>query len=246
MSLPRDPRCCLWDALRATESVQTFVRGKTYESFSEDDLVRSAVERQLQIIGEAFSQLARTAPQMADKVAELRRVIAFRNVLVHGYAAIDYDTVWRLIQDKLPELQVNLRVLLDAADTSPDPPACRTISSSRGTLRATVFLCASTTAPRGKWTRHRCWTSPGSSSRSGIRRFSPRSGSIPKSARSSGRTARSLPRNAAPPSDRRATPRPSRWGAPRRVSPRLPAPPNQCPCAAAYSLSIQDLPSNCG
>ena len=116
MSMSRDPRCFLWDALRATESVQAFLRGKTYEAFVEDDLVRSAVERQLQIIGEALSQLARIDPQVASNVAELRRIIAFRNILVHGYAAIDYDTVWRLIEDKLPELQVNLQALLGASD----------------------------------------------------------------------------------------------------------------------------------
>jgi uncharacterized protein with HEPN domain len=120
MSMSRDPRCFLWDALRATESVQTFLRGKTYEAFVEDDLVRSAVERQLQIIGEALSQLARIDPRIASNVAELRRIIAFRNILVHGYAAINYDTVWRLIEDKLPELQVNLQALLRASDPERD------------------------------------------------------------------------------------------------------------------------------
>ena len=91
----RDPRCYLWDALRATGSIQAFVRGKTYEAFVEDDLVRSVVERQLQIIGEALSQLAKVDPQIASNVAELGRIIAFRNILVHGYAAIDYDTLGR-------------------------------------------------------------------------------------------------------------------------------------------------------
>ena len=66
----RDPRCYLWDALRATGSIQAFVRGKTYEAFVEDDLVRSAVERQLQIIGEALSQLAKVDPQIASNVAD--------------------------------------------------------------------------------------------------------------------------------------------------------------------------------
>jgi uncharacterized protein with HEPN domain len=120
----RDRRCYLWDALRAAESVQAFVRGKTYEAFVEDDLVRSAVERQLQIIGEAFFQLAKVDPQTTSNVAELPRIIAFRNILVHGYAAVDYDTVWRLIEDKLPELQTNLRMLLRTSDPSLDPPAC--------------------------------------------------------------------------------------------------------------------------
>jgi uncharacterized protein with HEPN domain len=118
--MQRDARCYLWDALRAADSVQAFVRGKTYEAFVHDDLLRSAVERQLEIIGEALSQLAKVDPQIASNISELRRIIAFRNILVHGYAAIDYDTVWRLIEDKLPELQTNLRVLLRTADSSPD------------------------------------------------------------------------------------------------------------------------------
>ena len=119
----RDARCYLWDALKAAEAVQSFLRGRTYEAFVEDDLLRSAVERQLEIIGEALSRLAKVDPQIADNVAELRRIIAFRNILVHGYAAIDYDTVWRLIEDKLPELRSNLTMLLRAADPSQDPSA---------------------------------------------------------------------------------------------------------------------------
>ena len=119
--MQRDARCYLWDALKAAEAVQTFLRGKTYEAFIEGDLLRSAVERQLQIIGEALSQLARVYPQIAGSVPELPRIIAFRNILVHGYAAIDYDTVWRLVEDKLPELQRNLTMLLRAADPSQDP-----------------------------------------------------------------------------------------------------------------------------
>jgi len=116
----RDARCYLWDALKAAEAVQRFLHDKTYEAFVEDDLLRSAVERQLEIIGEALSRLAKVDPQIADNVPELRRIIAFRNILVHGYSAVDYDTVWRLIEDKLPELQTNLRVLLRTADSSPD------------------------------------------------------------------------------------------------------------------------------
>lgn len=121
--MQRDARCYLWDALKAAEAVQAFLRGKTYEAFVEDDLLRSAVERQLQIIGEALSQLAKVDPQIASSVSELRRIIAFRNILVHGYAAIDHDTVWRLIEDKLPELRTNLRMLLGTADPPSDPSA---------------------------------------------------------------------------------------------------------------------------
>ena len=109
--------------------MQAFVRRKTYEAFLEDDLVRSAVERQLEIIGEALSQLAKVDPETASNIAELRRIIAFRphpslpRLRGREGAAIDYETVWRLISDKLPELQPNLRMLLDASDPSSDTPA---------------------------------------------------------------------------------------------------------------------------
>jgi uncharacterized protein with HEPN domain len=119
--MQRDARCYLWDALKAAEAVQTFLSGKTYEAFIGDDLPRSAVERQLEIVGQALSQLAKVDPQMAGSIFELGRIVAFRNILVHGYSAIDYDTVWRLIEDKLPELQTNLRMLLRTAGCSPDP-----------------------------------------------------------------------------------------------------------------------------
>jgi uncharacterized protein with HEPN domain len=110
----RDARAYLWDAVKALEAVQTFLREKTYDAFVEDDMVRSAVERQLQIVGEALAQLAKVDAQSAAKLRDLPRIIAFRNILVHGYASIDYETIWRLIQEKLPELLASLTALLNA------------------------------------------------------------------------------------------------------------------------------------
>ena len=91
---------------------------KASHSFRAGDLAGSHINPRPEL-----SQLARVDPQIADNVAELRRIIAFRNILVHGYAAIDYATVWRPIEDKLPELQSNLTMLLRAADPSQDPSA---------------------------------------------------------------------------------------------------------------------------
>jgi uncharacterized protein with HEPN domain len=65
-------------------------------------MLRSAVERQLGIIGEALAQLARTDRNIAARIPELRRVVGFRNVLIHGYDRIDDAGVWRVIKGDLP------------------------------------------------------------------------------------------------------------------------------------------------
>lgn len=62
-------------------------------------MLRSAVERQFEIIGEALSQLARADPTLAERVPDLRRIIGFRNVLIHGYDRVDAAAVWRVVED---------------------------------------------------------------------------------------------------------------------------------------------------
>jgi uncharacterized protein with HEPN domain len=73
-------------------------------------MLRSAVERQLTIAGEALTQLARTDFATASRFTDYKRIIAFRNVLVHGYAEIDDSIVWDV-------LQLRLGVFRDEADT---------------------------------------------------------------------------------------------------------------------------------
>jgi uncharacterized protein with HEPN domain len=93
--LQRDPKSLLWDAHR-------------------DIVLRSAVERQFEIVGEALAQLARIDAAMAQKVPDLRQIIAFRNVLIHSYAIVDPARVWRVIEDNLPPLRAALAALLAA------------------------------------------------------------------------------------------------------------------------------------
>ena len=68
-------------------------------------MLRSAVERQFEIVGEALSQLARRDQALASQIPDLRQIVAFRNILVHGYAIIDSDRVWRVVHESLPDLR---------------------------------------------------------------------------------------------------------------------------------------------
>lgn len=107
--MPPDARKYLWDALRA---VSAFAQDKTFGDYQNDVLLRSAVERQFEIVGEALAQLAKTDAALAARVADLPRIVAFRNILIHGYADVDHSLVWQVLTEKLPDLEITLRSLL--------------------------------------------------------------------------------------------------------------------------------------
>jgi uncharacterized protein with HEPN domain len=109
----RDPRTYLWDAAQAADHVERFVRGRTFEDYSGDVLLRSGVERQLEIVGEALNQLSKVDADLAAQIPELGNVVGFRTILVHGYAEVDDARVWAVVQEQLPALRGVVRQLLD-------------------------------------------------------------------------------------------------------------------------------------
>jgi len=80
----RDPRALLWDVRRAADSIARYVGQRDREAYLADDMLRSAIERQFEIIGEALNQLARLEPAIANRIPELGNAVAFRNILIHG------------------------------------------------------------------------------------------------------------------------------------------------------------------
>jgi uncharacterized protein with HEPN domain len=109
----RDPRALLWDICRAADAVADFTRSKTIEDYKADQVLRSAVERQLTIAGEAVAQLARLTPELVERIPDQIRVIAFRNLLVHGYAVVVDELVWAIVQGDLPALRARVAQLLE-------------------------------------------------------------------------------------------------------------------------------------
>lgn len=106
----------LWDARRAAGFIQQFVAGHLLADYVGDVLLKSAVERQFEIIGEALNRLRRVDPEVAATVPDLSRIVAFRNVLVHGYAVIDDEIVWEAATTRLGGLVEVLDHLLDGID----------------------------------------------------------------------------------------------------------------------------------
>ncbi len=78
-------------------------------------MLRSAVERQYEIIGEALNRLRKLDPAMAAVITECDRIIGFRNVLAHGYDSVDDRISWDIVQNKLPVLEKDVARLMDGA-----------------------------------------------------------------------------------------------------------------------------------
>jgi uncharacterized protein with HEPN domain len=102
----------LFDILQAARNLQRFSEGKSCSDYEADTLLRSAVERQFEIIGEALRRLAKEDTATASRIAEYERIISFRNILIHGYAEIDDRIVWDILQSKLPALLRDVESLL--------------------------------------------------------------------------------------------------------------------------------------
>ncbi len=112
MTLSRESRKYLWDALRSADRVLGLTASRSFDDYAANDMLRWAVERQLAIVGEALAQLLRRDPGTARLVSDLAQIVAFRNILAHGYEILDDTRVWAVIQDELPDLRLTLARLL--------------------------------------------------------------------------------------------------------------------------------------
>lgn len=102
----------LYDMQQGASLLAEFVAGRSFADYQADAMLRAAVERQFEIIGEALSKLARLDADLAAQVSEHRRIIAFRNILIHGYADVDHRLVWDIVETKLPLLRSEIESLL--------------------------------------------------------------------------------------------------------------------------------------
>ena len=111
--MQHDSRAYLWDVRQAADAILDFVAGIDLKTYAETRVIHSAVERKFQIIGEALNRLSKADPALAASIPDLPRIVAFRNVLIHGYAVVEHPRVWRIIQESLPPLRAKVAALLD-------------------------------------------------------------------------------------------------------------------------------------
>ena len=104
----------LLDAFTACQAIETFVTDYTFADYEKNLMLRSATERQFEIIGEALHQAEVDDPEVTDLLPELRRIVGMRNRIIHGYDSVDDELLWQTIQHNIPPLSKHLRQILSA------------------------------------------------------------------------------------------------------------------------------------
>ena len=103
----------LWDIRDAAKFILDSTANCTFEQYEEDQLLRSAVERQFEIIGEATRRLADADQAIAEKITGYQSIIGLRNRIAHEYDNIANQTLWNIIQNNLPTLHNEVTNLLE-------------------------------------------------------------------------------------------------------------------------------------
>jgi uncharacterized protein with HEPN domain len=102
----------LLDVREAGESILQHTALSTLAEYSRDRFFRRAVEREFEIIAEALKRIERLDPKTATRISELRRIIDFRNRIIHGYDTVDDAVVWGIVEKHLPLLVKEVGELL--------------------------------------------------------------------------------------------------------------------------------------
>jgi uncharacterized protein with HEPN domain len=116
----RDPGVYLEDIEYYADAAVRFISTYSLEQYMADEKTRAAVERVLEICGEAMNALYKVAPMVAAKIPHSRDIIGFRNILAHGYAEIDHNKVYDIAVKHAPALLAAVR---EALKEFPEPPA---------------------------------------------------------------------------------------------------------------------------
>ena len=112
--MKRDPRAFLNDIVEAVRAILDAVDGITLEHYQKNRLIRSSVEREFTIIGEALSRLSQCDHEIFSKIRHAPQIISFRNKITHEYNKIDSRLVWGVIETELPLLVEHCRDQLHA------------------------------------------------------------------------------------------------------------------------------------
>ena len=105
--MSRDYELRVRDILNASKKILRYTEGMGYDDFLENELVRDAVLRNIEIIGEAAKKLS-TSHKQAYPDIEWRKIAGMRDIVAHEYFGVSDEIVWNVVTEKIPELLEHL------------------------------------------------------------------------------------------------------------------------------------------
>lgn len=115
--MPTDSAALLWDAQVAAQAVASFVQGRSFSDYLANPMLSAAVERKLEIVGEALNQLRKVDAPLAAQIPELSAAVGLRNILIHAYGSVDHRLVWDVATSHLPALMGRIERMLKSLPT---------------------------------------------------------------------------------------------------------------------------------
>jgi len=101
----------LQDINRSIEEIYSFLPSKrNFFEFQNDLKTKKAVERNLEIIGEAINRILKEKPNI--KITDSRKIVDTRNRIIHGYDSVTEDVIWLIVIKYLPVLKKEVEELL--------------------------------------------------------------------------------------------------------------------------------------
>jgi len=111
--MQHDPLVCVEDAIMACELILQFTQDMSEEDFFADNKTKAAVERKIEVIGEALNRIKTIDRNILARIDNWREIIGFRNVIAHGYDVVEDSIVWESITNDIPLLLDQLKLIQD-------------------------------------------------------------------------------------------------------------------------------------
>lgn len=110
--MQHDPLVSIEDAINACKLILEFTEGMSVTDYCHNPKTKAAVEREFEIIGEAFNRIKKIDINLLDKIDNWKEIIGFRNVISHGYDVVEDEIVWDSVQNDIPILIKQLNLLI--------------------------------------------------------------------------------------------------------------------------------------
>ena len=112
MQPPERIRKWLIDMKTSIERIDSFLgKDRDFLEYETNWLLKRAVERELEIFGEAANRILAAEPNIA--ITDARKIVNLRNLIIHAYDAIADEIIWAIIHKNLPPLAIEIQALLD-------------------------------------------------------------------------------------------------------------------------------------